>query len=268
LVVATTRPETMLGDVAVAVHPTDERYGDAELSLELPLTGRVIPLIRDEYVDPEFGSGAVKITPAHDPNDFEVAQRHDLPAIDVMTPDARMAETAPAEFQGLDRFEARERVVRALEEAGLIEKIEDYTTSIPHCYRCGTVVEPRLSDQWFVRMKPLAEPALAASRDGRVRFIPERYSKVYENWLENIRDWCISRQLWWGHRIPAWYCQTPGCGGIVVARTDPSRCPTCDGFDLSRDPDVLDTWFSSWLWPFSTLGWPQDTPSLRTFYPG
>jgi valyl-tRNA synthetase len=269
VVVATTRPETMLGDVAVAIHPEDERYaGIVDMELELPLTGRRIPIVTDEYVDPEFGSGAVKITPAHDPNDFELAARHDLPAIDVMTSDARMSGEAPAAFQGLDRFEARERVMTALSAAGLLEKIEDYTTSIPHCYRCNTIVEPRLSEQWFVRMKPLAEPALAASREGRVRFTPDRYTKVYENWLENIRDWCISRQLWWGHRIPAWYCGTPGCGETIVAREDPTRCPKCRGFDLTQDPDVLDTWFSSWLWPFSTLGWPDETQSLRKFYPG
>ncbi len=269
LVVATTRPETMLGDVAVAVHPEDERFAAIrDRTIELPLTSRHIPLVADEYVDPEFGSGAVKITPAHDPNDFELAKRHDLPALDVMTPEARMNDEVPEAFRGLDRFEARDRVVAALSAAGLLERIEDYTTAIPHCYRCDTVVEPRLSDQWFVKMKPLAEPALAASRDGRLRFTPDRYAKVYENWLENIRDWCISRQLWWGHRIPAWYCQTPGCGEVIVARNDPSRCPKCNGFDLTQDPDVLDTWFSSWLWPFSTLGWPDDTPSLRTFYPG
>ncbi len=269
VVVATTRPETMLGDVAVAVHPDDERYaGGSEFRIELPLTGRDIPLVRDEYVDPEFGSGAVKITPAHDPNDFELAKRHDLPAIDVMTAEAAMAPDVPEAFRGLDRFEARAAIIRALDEAGLIEKVEDYTTAIPHCYRCGTVVEPRLSDQWFVSMKPLAEPALAASRDGRVRFTPDRYTKVYENWLENIRDWCISRQLWWGHRIPAWYCGNSECQNIVVAREDPSACTRCGGTDLRQDPDVLDTWFSSWLWPFSTLGWPEDTPSVRTFYPG
>ncbi|MQA89541.1 MAG: valine--tRNA ligase [Gemmatimonas sp.] len=269
VVVATTRPETMLGDVAVAVHPNDDRYAEARSSeLDLPLTGRRIPVVTDEYVDPEFGSGAVKITPAHDPNDFELAQRHGLPALDVMTPDARMSSSVPEEFRGLDRFEAREQVVAAFRELGLLEKVEDYTTSIPHCYRCHTVVEPRLSDQWFVKMKPLAEPALAASRDGRVRFIPDRYTKVYENWLENIRDWCISRQLWWGHRIPAWYCRSPGCTEVIVAREDPTRCPECGGTDLQQDADVLDTWFSSWLWPFSTLGWPEETPSLEKFYPG
>ena len=269
VVVATTRPETMLGDVAVAVNPSDERYAAAgSVELELPLTGRRIPIVVDDYVDPAFGSGAVKITPAHDPNDFELAQRHNLPAIDVLTPEARMALTAPEEFQGLDRVEARQRVVQAFSDLELIEKIEDYTTAIPHCYRCSTVVEPRLSDQWFVKMKPLAEPALAASRDGRVRFTPDRYTKVYENWLENIRDWCISRQLWWGHRIPAWYCRNGGCGEITVARNDPSECAKCGGRDLEQDPDVLDTWFSSWLWPFSTLGWPDETPSLTKFYPG
>ncbi|MEX0911882.1 MAG: valine--tRNA ligase, partial [Gemmatimonadota bacterium] len=269
LVVATTRPETMLGDVAVAVHPEDERYAEAlRAEIELPLTDRRIPLVADDYVDPEFGSGAVKITPAHDPNDFDLAARHELPALNVMTPEARMADTVPPDFRGLDRFEARERVVQAFRDAGLLEKVEDYTTAIPHCYRCNTVVEPRLSLQWFVRMKPLAEPALAASRDGRVRFTPERYTKVYENWMENIRDWCISRQLWWGHRIPAWYCRAAACEEIIVAREDPTECPRCGGTELEQDPDVLDTWFSSWLWPFSTLGWPDATESLEKFYPG
>ncbi|MEX2584447.1 MAG: valine--tRNA ligase [Gemmatimonadota bacterium] len=269
IVVATTRPETMLGDVAVAVNPGDERYaGVLATELELPLTGRRIPIVSDDYVDPEFGSGAVKITPAHDPNDFDLAKRHDLKPLDIMTPDARMGAAVPEAFRGLDRFEARERVIASFRELGLLEKIEDYTTSIPHCYRCDTVVEPRLSEQWFVKMRPLAEPALEASRDGRVRFTPDRFTKVYENWLENIRDWCISRQLWWGHRIPAWYCRSPGCGEIVVSREDPTRCPTCGGRDLNQDADVLDTWFSSWLWPFSTLGWPDATESLEKFYPG
>jgi valyl-tRNA synthetase len=269
LVVATTRPETMLGDVAVAVSPNDERYaGILQARLDLPLTGREIPIVVDDYVDPAFGSGAVKITPGHDPNDFELGRRHGLPVLDVMTPEARMAGNAPEAFRGLDRFEAREAVVRAFEEAGLLERVEAYATAIPHCYRCHTVVEPRVSDQWFVRMKPLAEPALAASREGRVRFTPERHTKVYENWLVNIRDWCISRQLWWGHRIPAWYCRGPGCEELIVAREDPTECPGCGGTDLTRDPDVLDTWFSSWLWPFSTLGWPEETPDLKKFYPG
>jgi valyl-tRNA synthetase len=266
--VATTRPETMLGDVAVAVHPEDGRYrAIVGAELELPLTGRRIPVLADEMADPEFGSGAVKITPAHDPNDFEMGRRHGLPAIDVMTPEAAMSENAPEAFRGLDRFEARERVVQAFRDRGLLEKIEEHTHSIPHCYRCNTVVEPRLSDQWFVRMKPLAEPALAASREGRVRFHPERFTKIYEHWMENIRDWCISRQLWWGHRIPAWYCEDAGCAGIVVARSTPSECPACGGRGLRQDEDVLDTWFSSWLWPFSTLGWPEETPDLEKFYP-
>jgi len=268
IVVATTRPETMLGDVAVAVHPEDERYaGGRERQLELPLTGRCIPIVLDDYVDPAFGSGAVKITPAHDPNDFELAARHDLPRINVMTPDGRMTEEVPEAFRGLDRFEARAAVVRVLEEAGLLEKVEPHSAAIPHCYRCHTVVEPRLSDQWFVRMRPLAEPALAASREGRVRFTPDRHTKVYENWLMNIRDWCISRQLWWGHRIPAWYCRAPTCGEITVARVEPANCPICGGSALEQDPDVLDTWFSSWLWPLSTLGWPEETPELQKFYP-
>jgi valyl-tRNA synthetase len=268
LVVATTRPETMLGDTAVAVHPEDERYravigGD----VELPLTGRRIPVIADDYVDPEFGTGALKITPAHDPNDFELSRRHDLPAINVMTPEATLSDEVPEAFRGLERTEARRAVVQAFRDAGLLEKVEDYAHAVPHCYRCNTVVEPRLSDQWFVRMKPLADPALAASRDGRVSFHPERFTKIYEHWLENIRDWCISRQLWWGHRIPAWYCQAPGCREVVVSREDPAACPSCGGDRLVQDPDVLDTWFSSWLWPFSTLGWPDETPTLRKFYP-
>jgi valyl-tRNA synthetase len=265
LIVATTRPETMLGDTAVAVHPTDGRYTDVVgADVELPLTGRRIPVVGDEWADPEFGSGAVKVTPAHDPNDFEVGRRHDLEALDIFTEDAVTNDAVPEPFRGLDRFEARERVVEALREQGLLDGVEEHTHSVPHCYRCGTVVEPRLSLQWFVRMAPLAEPALAASREGRVRFTPERWKKVYEHWLENIRDWCISRQLWWGHRIPVWYC---GCGEQIVAREDPDACPTCGSTDLEQDPDVLDTWFSSWLWPFSTLGWPDDTPDLRAFYP-
>jgi valyl-tRNA synthetase len=268
LVVATTRPETMLGDTAVAVHPDDERYGAlVGGEVELPLTGRRVPIVADSYVDPEFGSGAVKITPAHDANDFALAQRHDIELLDVMTPDARMADTVPAPFRGLDRFEARRRVVAAFEAEGLLEKVEDHRHAIPHCYRCGTVVEPRLSEQWFVRMKPLAEPALAAAREQRVRFTPERFRKIYEHWLENIRDWCISRQLWWGHRIPVWYCRAESCGEVIVARTDPSSCPRCGGTALEQDQDVLDTWFSSWLWPFSTMGWPEQTDDLKAFYP-
>ena len=268
IVVATTRPETMLGDSAVAVHPGDERYaGLVGGTLELPLTGRQIPVVSDDYVDPEFGSGAVKITPAHDPNDFELGKRHELEQINVMTPDAHMNERAPERFRGLDRFEARERVIAEFKQLGLLEKIEEHRHAVPHCYRCGTIVEPRLSEQWFVKMKPLAEPALAASRERKVVFTPDRHTKVYENWLENIRDWCISRQLWWGHRIPVWYCGTEGCGEVIVAREDPTACPRCRGTSLEQDPDVLDTWFSSWLWPFSTLGWPDETDDLKAFYP-
>ncbi|CAN5673116.1 valine--tRNA ligase [soil metagenome] len=268
LVVATTRPETMLGDTAVAVHPDDERY--AALvggAVELPLTDRRLPVVADTYVDPEFGSGVVKITPAHDPNDFELARRHDIASINIMTPQAALNDQVPEPFRGLDRFEARRRVMAAMEELGLVEKVEDHTHSIPHCYRCDTIVEPRLSEQWFVRMKPLAEPALAASREGRLRFTPDRWTKVYDQWLENIRDWCISRQLWWGHRIPVWYCRADGCDEVLAAREDPTTCPKCGGNDLEQDPDVLDTWFSSWLWPFSTLGWPDETADLKAFYP-
>ncbi|MFP4623158.1 MAG: valine--tRNA ligase [Gemmatimonadota bacterium] len=267
LVVATTRPETMLGDTAVAIHPGDERYARLVGSdVELPLTGRTIPVIEDDWVDPEFGTGAVKVTPAHDPNDFEIGKRHHLPELDILTPTAEISDAAPEAFRGLDRFAARQRVVEALREQGLLERVEEHVHAVPRCYRCDTVVEPRLSEQWFVRMAPLAEPALAASRSGRVRFTPEHWKTVYENWLENIRDWCISRQLWWGHRIPVWYCEAASCDEVVVAREDPTECPACGGA-LRQDPDVLDTWFSSWLWPFSTLGWPEDTPDLRAFYP-
>ena len=266
LTVSTTRPETMLGDTAVAVSPQDPRYSAlVGADVELPLTGRTIPIIADELVDPEFGSGMVKVTPAHDPNDFEMAQRSGIPLLDVLTPDARMNENAPEAFQGLDRFEARKRVLEAFEELGLGGGDDPYTHSIPHCYRCHTVVEPRLSEQWFVRMKPLAEPALHASRDGTITFTPVHWKKVYENWMENIRDWCISRQLWWGHRIPVWYCG--GCEATIVARQDPDRCDSCGGTDLTQDPDVLDTWFSSWLWPFSVFGWPEETEDLKAFYP-
>jgi valyl-tRNA synthetase len=268
LVVATTRPETMLGDTAVAVHPDDERYANLVGRLvELPLTGRQIPIVADDWVDPEFGSGAVKVTPAHDPNDFEIGRRHGLPEIDIMTPSAQMSDAVPEAFRGLDRLEARDRVVDALRQQGLVDRVEEHSHSVPHCYRCDTVVEPRLSEQWFVRMEPLAEPALAASRDGTVRFTPDHWQGVYDSWLENIRDWCISRQLWWGHRIPVWYCRADGCGETIVSREDPTACPTCGGDALEQDPDVLDTWFSSWLWPFSTLGWPDDTADLRAFYP-
>jgi valyl-tRNA synthetase len=270
LVVATTRPETMLGDTGVAVHPEDERYAAlVGKEIDLPLTGRRIPIVADTYVDPEFGSGAVKMTPAHDPNDFDVAQRTGLPALNVMTPEASMNDEVPEAFRGLDRSEARRAVVAAFDQAGLLEKVEEHTHAVPHCYRCDTVVEPRLSEQWFVSMKPLAAPALQAWRDGDLRFHPERFGKIYEHWMENIRDWCISRQLWWGHRIPVWYCRAEGCGETIVARETPTSCPRCGGGTLEQDPDVLDTWFSSWLWPFSTMGWPnEESPDLKAFYPG
>ncbi len=267
LTVSTTRPETMLGDTAVAVNPADDRYKSLiGGEVDLPLTGRRIPIIADEYVDREFGTGMVKVTPAHDPNDFEMAQRSGVPPLDVMTPEAVMSENAPEAFQGMDRFDARKAVVKAFQEEGLFGGEDPHTHNIPRCYRCDTVVEPRLSEQWFVKMKPLAEPALKASQDGTVTFVPDRWKKVYEHWMENIRDWCISRQLWWGHRIPVWYCQ--GCGETIVAREDPDSCRSCGSDDLQQDPDVLDTWFSSWLWPFSIFGWPENTEDLKAFYPG
>ena len=266
LTVSTTRPETMLGDTGVAVHPDDARYRAlVGADVSLPLTGRTIPVVADPHVDPDFGSGMVKVTPAHDKNDFEIAGRADLEILDVMTEDARMGEHAPERFQGMERFQARKAVLDALEETGLVAGREDYTHSVPHCYRCDTVVEPRLSEQWFVRMKPLAEPALRASRDGTVTFTPSHWKKVYEHWMENIQDWCISRQLWWGHRIPVWYCE---CGEVIVAREDPTGCPACGAAELEQDPDVLDTWFSSQLWPFSVFGWPKETDDLKAFYPG
>ena len=268
LTVATTRPETMLGDTGVAVHPGDERYR-ALVGTEvlLPLVDRRIPIVADDAVDPAFGSGAVKMTPAHDPTDFEIGRRHGLASIDILTPEARIAETAPERFQGLDRFEARKRVVAEFETLGLLEKVEEHRHAVGHCYRCGTIVEPRLSDQWFVRMEPLARPALAAYREGRLRFIPERRGEEYAQWLEGIRDWCISRQLWWGHRIPVWYCESPTCGRVTVSRTAATACPGCGGA-VRQDEDVLDTWFSSWLVPFSSLGWPRRTADLDAFYPG
>ncbi|MEJ2204715.1 MAG: valine--tRNA ligase [Gemmatimonadota bacterium] len=265
LTVSTTRPETMLGDTGVAVHPSDERYRDlVGANVELPLTGRTIPIVADTHVDPEFGSGMVKVTPAHDPNDFEIAGRTGIDVLNVMTEDAHMGENAPEAFRGLDRFEAREAVLAALDAQGLLAGESAHTHAVPHCYRCHTVVEPRLSLQWFVKMKPLAEPALQASRDGTITFTPERWKKVYEHWMENIRDWCISRQLWWGHRIPVWYCT---CGEVIVSREDPTSCPACGSDQLEQDPDVLDTWFSSWLWPFSVFGWPEENEDLDAFYP-
>jgi len=266
LTVSTTRPETMLGDTGVAVHPGDERYEAlVGADVELPLTGRTIPVVADHYVDREFGSGMVKLTPAHDKNDFEIAGRTGIEILDVMTPDAHLSDAAPEAFRGMERFVARKAVLAALEELGLIAGREEHTHSVPHCYRCGTIVEPRLSEQWFVSMKPLAEPALEASRDGTITFTPPHWQRVYEHWMENIQDWCISRQLWWGHRIPVWYC---ACGEQIVVREDPSECPKCGGTELEQDPDVLDTWFSSQLWPFSVFGWPKQTDDLEAFYPG
>jgi valyl-tRNA synthetase len=268
LTVATTRPETMLGDTAVAVHPDDDRYRPlVGRDLRLPIVDRLIPVVADAAIDPTFGSGAVKVTPAHDPADFEIGRRHSLSSIDVMTPEARISLAAPQRFQGLDRYEARRRVVAEFQTAGLLERTEDHRHAVGHCYRCGTVVEPRLSDQWFVRMEPLARPALEAYRNGTLRFVPERRGEDYTNWLEGIRDWCISRQLWWGHRIPVWYCDAPGCGRTIVSRKDIEVCPGCGG-PLRQDNDVLDTWFSSWLVPFSSLGWPDRTPDLARYYPG
>jgi valyl-tRNA synthetase len=250
------------------VHPEDERYR-AMIGREVlrPLVDRRIPVVADDAVDPEFGSGAVKVTPAHDPLDFEIGRRHKLPTIDVMTPEARISLAAPDRFQSLDRYEARRQVVAEFESAGLLERVEQHRHAVGHCYRCNTVIEPRLSDQWFVRMEPLARPALAAYRDGTIRFVPERRGDDYTAWLEGIRDWCISRQLWWGHRIPVWYCDDAGCGKTSVSRTDLSTCPGCGGA-VRQDDDVLDTWFSSWLVPFSSLGWPDQTPDLQTYYPG
>ncbi len=265
ITVATTRPETILGDTAVAVHPSDARYQRlVGRHAILPVLGRRIPIIADAAVDPAFGTGAVKVTPAHDPTDFEIGNRHNLPRIQVIDFDARMTAAA-GPYEGLDRFEARAKLVAELDRLGLLVKQEDYTIPLGHCSRCGTIVEPLISKQWFVKMTPLATPALGAVRYGQMRVVPERFTKVYTDWLENIRDWNISRQLWWGHRIPAWYCQD--CGEITVAREDPTQCAACGSQNLERDPDVLDTWFSSWLWPFSTLGWPDDTPDLRAYYP-
>jgi valyl-tRNA synthetase len=279
LVVATTRPETMLGDTAVAVHPDDERYSRlVGQRVMLPLMNREIPIIADTYVDREFGTGVVKITPAHDPNDFEVGRRHNLPEIDVMTNDGHMSEAA-GPYRGLDRFEARKRVVADLNQRGLVERIEDITHSVGVCDRCKSETEPRISTQWFMKMKPLAEPAKQVVLDGLIEVVPDNQRTILLQWLDNIRDWCISRQLWWGHRIPIWHCHD--CKEMVPARdsqveiidgharaaSKPTSCPKCGSAKLAQDPDVLDTWFSSALWPFSTLGWPDDTPDLRTFYP-
>lgn len=264
LVVATTRPETMLGDTAVAVNPDDERYQHLiGKTVILPLVNREIPIIADSYVDSEFGTGVVKITPAHDPNDFEVGLRHDLPQIRVLDDDGTMNSEASS-YEGMDRYEARKAIVKDLEELGLLEKTEAHSHNVGECYRCTTVVEPIISKQWFVKMKPLAEPAIEAVRSGKTRFVPKRFEKTYFNWMENIRDWCISRQLWWGHRIPAYYCLN--CNETIVAKQVPSKC-SCGHDEFRQDEDVLDTWFSSALWPFSTLGWPEKTDDLDYFYP-
>ena len=263
--VATTRPETFFGDTAVAVNPTDQRYtAIVGKKLKLPITGKEIEIIADDYVDKEFGTGMVKITPAHDPNDWEVGQRHNLEVINLLTPDGRMNENVPEKYRGLKPEEARKLVIEDLTEAGLFKEEEKMTHSVGKCYRCKTVVEPYLSAQWFVKMKPMADKALDAWRKGDIVFYPRKWENTYSHWLENIRDWCVSRQIWWGHRIPAWYCE---CGETIVSREDPSCCPKCGSKKLTQDPDVLDTWFSSWLWPFSTLGWPQNTEDLEKFYP-
>ncbi|HID96089.1 MAG TPA: valine--tRNA ligase [Candidatus Latescibacteria bacterium] len=263
--VATTRPETMLGDTAVAVNPGDKRYSRLlRKVLLLPILGREIPVIADDLVDPEFGTGAVKVTPAHDPNDFEIGHRHHLPQVIVMNEDGRMNQNAGPKYEGLDRYDCRKRLVKDLEDQGLLERVESHTHSVGRCQRCKTVLEPYLSDQWFVKMRPLAQPAIQAVREGRLKFYPDHWTKTYLHWLENIRDWCISRQLWWGHRIPIWYCDS---GHQTVQREEPERCSRCGSTHLVQDEDVLDTWFSSWLWPFSTMGWPEDTPEFRVFYP-
>jgi len=265
IVVATTRPETMLGDTAVAINPKDRRALRLHLkSVKLPLTDRTIPVVLDEMADPEFGSGAVKITPAHDPNDFEAGKRHDLPLIQVIGEDAKMTAAA-GKYSGLDRYAARKQVVADLEALGLLEKIEKYKLNVGKCHRCKTVVEPLVSKQWWMKMKPLAEPAIAAVENGDITFVPANWSKTYFEWMYNIRDWCVSRQLWWGHRIPAWHCAD--CKGVTVSREDPTECAKCGSKNIQQETDVLDTWFSSGLWPFSTLGWPDKTPDLAAFYP-
>ncbi len=265
MVVATSRPETMFGDVAIAVHPDDERYKDmVGKKVILPLVGREIPVIADPYPDPEKGTGAVKITPAHDPNDFEVGQRAGLESLSCINLDATMNQLA-GKYEGMDRYACRKQWVADLEAAGYLVKTEEKVIPVGECYRCHTVIEPMLSDQWFVKMEELAKPAIEAAKSGKLQHVPQRFEKTYLRWLEEIRDWCISRQLWWGHRIPAWYCQE--CGHLIVAEEDPDKCPKCGSTDLKQDEDVLDTWFSSALWPFSTLGWPEKTEDLEYFYP-
>lgn len=262
---ATTRPETMLGDTAVAVHPDDERYKALiGKTVTLPIVNKEIPIVADEYVEMDFGTGVVKITPAHDPNDFEVGLRHNLPVINVMNDDGTMNENA-GKYNGWTSQDCRKAIVEELDSLGLLIKVEPIKHNVGTCYRCSTVVEPRVSTQWFVKMEPLAKPAIEAVKNSEVKFIPERMNKTYFNWMENIRDWCISRQLWWGHRIPAWYCGD--CGEVIVSETPVCTCPKCGGKNLKQDEDTLDTWFSSALWPFSTLGWPDETEELKYFYP-
>jgi valyl-tRNA synthetase len=263
----------MLGDVAIAVNPSDARHKELVGTFAiLPLVNKEIPIIADDYVDPAFGTGMVKITPAHDPNDYWVGQRHNLPTVNVFTNSAAINENAPEKYRGMDRYEARKAILADLEAAGLLVKIEEHIHNVGRCYRCETVIEPYLSDQWFVKMKPLAERALAVVQDGTIRFHPDRWARTYEHWMTNIRDWCISRQLWWGHRIPVWYCagtdrRSASCDSPIVTKTPPAKCPHCGSTSLRQDEDVLDTWFSSWLWPFSTFGWPDDNKELRYFYP-
>ncbi len=265
LVVATTRPETMMGDTGVAVNPNDERYKDlVGKTCILPIMNREIPIVADDYVEMDFGTGCVKMTPAHDPNDFEVGLRHNLEVIRVLDDNGKVNENG-GKYNGMDRYECRKAVVKDLEELGLMEKIEDYSHNVGTCYRCHNDVEPIISAQWFVKMEPLAKEAMRVVKDGEVKFVPERFSKTYLNWMETVHDWCISRQLWWGHQIPAWYCDD--CGEITVDREDPTQCKHCGSKNIRREEDVLDTWFSSALWPFSTLGWPEKTPDLDYFYP-
>ena len=265
LELATTRPETMLGDTAVAVNPEDERYKDlVGKALILPLVNREIPVVADSYVDMEFGTGVVKITPAHDPNDFEVGLRHNLPVISILTDDAHIVD-GYGKYSGMERYEARKAIVKDLDEQGFLVRVEDHAHNVGTCYRCGTTVEPKVSKQWFVKMEPLAKPAIEAVRSGEVKFVPERFDKTYFHWMENIKDWCISRQLWWGHRIPAYYCAD--CGEMVVAKEAPHTCPKCGSKNLKQDDDTLDTWFSSALWPFSTLGWLENADDYKYFYP-
>lgn len=265
LELATTRPETLLGDTAVAVNPSDERYKDlVGKTLTLPLVGREIPIVADDYVDVDFGTGVVKITPAHDPNDFQVGLRHNLPVINVMTDDAKIVDDYP-EYAGMDRYEARDAIVKDLDKGGFLVKVEKHDHNVGTCYRCHSTVEPRVSKQWFVKMDELAGPAIECVKSGKTKFVPERFNKIYYHWMENIRDWCISRQLWWGHRIPAYYCDE--CGEVTVAKEMPEKCPKCGCTHLHQDEDTLDTWFSSALWPFSTLGWPDKTPELDYYFP-